>query len=78
MDSTLILSVLLPEPIREAWRDVVTSTVDGWFMDSFQADWRAGRPKPVSKAARRRAIQRLAEHGLSADEIRAVLRRRDR
>lgn len=68
----------LPKPIREAWGDLVGRTIDGWFMDSFQTDWKAGRQKLVSKAARRRAIQRLADHGLSADEIRAVLGRRRR
>lgn len=70
------IAQLLPEPIREAWNDLIRDTVDGWFGDTFRADWKAGRPKKISKAARERAIRRLADHGLSADEIRALLKRR--
>jgi len=40
------------------------------------ANLQARLPRPVSRRARARAIKRLAERGLTVDEIRAVLRRR--
>lgn len=76
IDAWRDIAPLLPEPIRHAWGELVGSTIDGWFSDTFRADWEAGRPKKPGKAARERAIRRLADHGLSADEIRAVLNRR--
>lgn len=76
IDAWRDIAPLLPEPVSHAWGALVGSTIDGWFGDTFRADWAAGRPKKPSKAARERAIRRLAKHGLSADEIRAVLNRR--
>ncbi|MDN5896557.1 MAG: helix-turn-helix domain-containing protein [Nocardioides sp.] len=65
----------LPSKLRDEWRPLVTEATEGWFIEQL----RAGRPvppKPVGSKVRERAIRRLAEHGLSADEIRAVLDRR--
>lgn len=67
----------LPAELRDAWSPLITEASEGWFIEQL----RAGRPvppKPVSAKARERAIRRLAEHGLTADEIRAVLKKRGR
>lgn len=69
------LHALLPVPIQNAWSPLVNATAEGWFIDRLRQSLKTGRPKPVRRSARERAIRRLAEHGLTEDEIRAVLKR---
>ena len=47
----------------------------GWLGD-VRASLQDKHPKPASRQARARAIQQLADRGLTADQIRRVLRRR--
>ncbi len=63
----------LPPGLRRHWQPLMLSAGMGWLADE-RASAQAGR-KPASHQARERAIQRLAERGLTADEIRRVLRR---
>jgi hypothetical protein len=64
----------LPEQVRKAWAPLVFHAAEGWAEDYLIASLRAARPPKVSSRTRARAIKRLAERGLTADEIRAVLR----
>lgn len=66
----------LPEALRRAWGPLVRSVVEAGLDDLLVASLRKGRPSPVNQKARTRAIERMAAHGLTADEIRAVLHRR--
>ena len=66
----------LPEDIRRRWAPLVRSVAEAGLDDLLVVSLRKGRPRPVNQKARARAIERLAAHGLTADEIRAVLRRR--
>ncbi|HET7385588.1 MAG TPA: helix-turn-helix transcriptional regulator [Nocardioidaceae bacterium] len=65
---------LNPE-IRHKWTPVIDSTIDAWLVAQLRNQEDRPLQKPVSRHARQRAIRRLAEHGLEADEIRAALRR---
>lgn len=65
----------LPAQLRKLWGPLVFQVAEGWGDEHLVASLRAGRPKPISARARARAIKRLAEYGLTIDEIRAVLRR---
>lgn len=67
---------LLPAELRKLWGPLVFQAAEGWVDEHLVASLRAGRPPKVSPRARSRAIKRLAEYGLTIDEIRAVLRRR--
>ena len=64
----------LPTDPRRQWQPLVLTAGMGW-LDGERASAESGRPKPASRQARERAIQRLAERGLTADEIRQVLHR---
>lgn len=66
----------LPAVLRTAWGALVHHAAEGWAEEHLIASLQEGRPRSVSPRARVRAIKRLAERGLTADEIRAVLRRR--
>ena len=66
----------LPEALRTAWGSLVHHAAEGWVEEFLIAGLQDGRPRPVNPRARARAIKRLAERGLTADEIRAVLRHR--
>ena len=66
----------LPEDIRRRWAPLVRSVAEAGLDELLVVSLRKGRPRPVNQKARARAIERLAAHGLTADEIRAVLRRR--
>ena len=66
----------LPEDIRRHWAPLVRSVAEAGLDDLLVVSLRKGRPRPVNQKARARAIERLAARGLTADEIRAVLRRR--
>jgi hypothetical protein len=66
----------LTEKFRSQWGPLVLSAGEGWLDEHLIASFQAGRPKSVSRQAREGAIQRLADRGLTADEIRRVLRRR--
>lgn len=66
----------LPEQLRKLWGPLVFQAAEGWADDYLIASLRAARPPRVSARARARAIKRLAEYGLTIDEIRAVLRLR--
>ena len=65
----------LPNQLRKLWGPLVFHAAEGWADDYLIASLRTARPPKVSARARARAIKRLAEYGLSVDEIRAVLRR---
>lgn len=65
----------LPAELRDAWSPLVAQATEGWFIEQLRAG-RPVEPEPVSAKTRERAIRRLAEHGLTADEIRAVLDRK--
>ncbi|MFT4011782.1 MAG: helix-turn-helix transcriptional regulator [Nocardioidaceae bacterium] len=62
----------LPTRLRDAWQPLVTKATEGWLIDQLRAGLTIP-PKPASPKARERAIRRLAEHGLTEEEIRAVL-----
>lgn len=62
--------------LRTVWGPLVHHAAEGWVEEFLIAGLQDGRPRPVSPRARARAIKRLAERGLTADEIRAVLRHR--
>lgn len=64
-----------PDHVRREWGPVVCDARDGWFVESLRQGMEQ-RPVPVSPRARARAVRRLADHGLTADEIRKVLNRR--
>jgi len=66
----------LPEHLRKLWDPLVRHAAEGWVDKHLIAGLQEGRPRPVSPRARARAIKRLAERGLTADEIRAALRHR--
>ena len=66
----------LPKALRTVWGPLVHHAAEGWAEEFLIAGLQDGRPRPVSPRARTRAIKRLAERGLTADEIRAVLRHR--
>jgi hypothetical protein len=66
----------LTESLRSCWRPLVLSAGEGWLDEYLRAGLQEGRPKSVSRQTRARAIQQLADRGLTADEIRRVLRRR--
>ena len=66
----------LTEKLRSYWRPLVLSAGEGWAAEYLIASLQTGRPREVSPRARARAIKRLAERGLTADEIRKVLRLR--
>lgn len=66
----------LTEQLRSHWQPLVFAAGEGWLDEYLIASLQEGRPKPVGRQARARAIQRLADRGLTADEIRRVLRRR--
>jgi hypothetical protein len=51
----------------------VEAAAMGWADELLIASLREGRPRPVSPTARARAVMRLAERGLTADEIRKAL-----
>jgi len=65
----------LPEQLKKAWGPLVFKAAEGWADDYLIAGLQAGRPPKVSTRARAQAITRLAEYGLTIDEIRKVLRR---
>jgi len=81
VDGALLVDVwpdvvpLLPAQLRKLWGALVFHAAEGWADDYLIASLRTARPPKVSARARARAIKRLAEYGLSVDEIRAVLRR---
>lgn len=64
----------LAADLRRHWQPLVLAAGMGW-LDAERARVRDGRAIPASRGARERAIQRLAALGLTADEIRRVLRR---
>ena len=66
----------LTEKLRSYWLPLVHAAREGWLDGYLIASLQEGRPKSVSRQARARAIQQLADRGLTADEIRRVLRRR--
>jgi len=68
----------LPEALRTVWGQLVHHAAEGWVEESLIAGLQDGRPRLIGRRARARAIKRLAERGLTADEIRAVLHRRQR
>ena len=68
----------LPKTLRTVWGPLVHHAAEGWAEELLIAGLQDGRPRPVSPRARARAIKRLAERGLTADEIRAALHRRQR
>lgn len=68
----------LPEDIRTVWGPLVHHAAEGWVEEFLIAGLQDGRPKPVSPKVRARAIKKLAERGLTANEIRAALHRRQR
>ena len=75
VDAWSDLRVHLPEPLRTLWGPLVRSVAEAGVDELLISGLRAGRPKPISPRARARAIEALAAHGLTADEIRAVLPR---
>lgn len=66
----------LTEQLRSHWQALVFTADEGWLDEYLIASPQEGRPKPVGRQARARAIQQLADRGLTADEIRQVLRHR--
>lgn len=68
----------LPKALRTVWGPLVHHAAEGWAEERLIAGLQNRRPRPVSPRARARAIKRLADRGLSADEIRAALHRRQR
>lgn len=82
LDGALLIDVWpdvaphLPEALRESWDPLVHHVAEGRLDEQLIAGLRGERPRRVSPRARARAIKRLAERGLTAEEIRAALRRR--
>lgn len=66
----------LPEQLRKMWGPLVFHASEGWVDEYLIASLRAARPPKVSARTRARAVKRLAEYGLTSDEIRKMLRRR--
>lgn len=71
------LTANLHDDVRHAWAPLADSPLDEWLIAQLRDEERRRMVKPISPHARGRAIRRLAEHGLEAKDIRAVLRGRD-
>ena len=69
---------LLPKALRTVWGPLVHRAAEGRLEEFLIAGLQDRPPRSVSPRARARAIKQLAERGLTADEIRAALRRRQR
>lgn len=62
--------------VRDAWEPVIwASTSEEWLIDALRAGALYSRP-PLSQRALRRTVRRLADRGLTAGEIRELLRTR--
>lgn len=67
------LAPRLPAALRSEWQPRVLEAGMGWLADE-RARRQHEHGRPVSRRARERAIRQLAGRGLTADEIRRVLR----
>lgn len=67
----------LTQTLQRHWQPLVDAAREGWLGQHLTTHLRQAPPKPASARARARAIQRLADRGLTAEEIRRVLRRRE-
>jgi transcriptional regulator with XRE-family HTH domain len=67
----------LTQKLQRHWRPLVDAAREGWLGQHLSTHLRQTPLKPASARAQARAIQRLADRGLTAEQIRRVLRRRE-
>ena len=66
----------LSPDVRALWQPLVYAAGEAVLEQVLIAGLQAGPPEPLSKRARERLIDRLVERGLTAEQIRQVLRSR--
>lgn len=65
--------------VRRAWAPLIFAGYNSWFREMLNAERDRPRVRPVSRRAQARAIRRMADHGLTEDQILdALYRRSDR
>lgn len=72
------LTNIMNPQIRRAWSPLVARTADRAIDELMIADfqrYRATKKRPISRTRLRKLIQRLADRGLTPDQIRDLLRR---
>ncbi len=67
------LASRLPAELRSEWQPLVRDAAMGWLADE-RARWQDQHGRQISRRARERAIRQLTSRGLTADEIRRLLR----
>lgn len=82
LDGALLVDVwpdvaprLTPD-LRHLWHPLIYSADEAVIDQLLIAGLQARRPTPLTRRARERLIERLAADGLTADQIRRVMRRR--
>lgn len=73
VDAWVDLAPRLPAELRSEWQPLVREAAMGWLGDE-RARWQDDQRRPMSRRARERVVRHLAGRGLTADEIRRVLR----
>jgi hypothetical protein len=63
--------------LRRLWHPVVYAAGEAVIDQLLIAGLQPSRPKPLTRQGRERLVERLIARGLTADEIRRVLRRRE-
>lgn len=67
----------LSPDVRALWQPLVYVSGEAVLDQLLIAGLQANGPKPLGQRARERLIERLATHGLTAEQIRQVLRHRE-
>ena len=67
----------LSPDVRAMWRPFVYDSGEAVLDQLLIAGLQADGPKPLSQRGRERLIERLATHGLTAEQIRQALRHRE-
>ena len=67
----------LSPALRRLWQPLVYAAGEAVIDQLLIGDLQAGRPAALSRHARERLVERLAARGLTPEQIRRVLRRRE-